>query len=132
MGMRKIQKGVTLIELMIVIVIIGVLTLIAFPSYNQHVVKSNRAAAQAYLMDLAQMEQQVFNDARIYVDNAAALDMEAPERVNDNYVVTFDLATSLPPSFTILASPRTGSQQAGDGVLSIDSSGEKLLGGEAW
>ena len=46
------QKGMTLIELLIVVAIIGILTSIAYPSYQQHVLKSHRATAMADMMKI--------------------------------------------------------------------------------
>lgn len=51
------QQGFSLIELMMVIAIVGILASIAYPLYTNSVVKSNRAAAQSYLMELAQAQQ---------------------------------------------------------------------------
>ena len=50
-------RGFTLIELMIVVAIVGILAGIAYPSYMDHVRKGNRAKAQAFLMDVAQRQQ---------------------------------------------------------------------------
>ena len=51
-GKKKLQKGFTLIELMIVVAIIGVLSAIAIPAYQDYVKKSEVASAVATLKSL--------------------------------------------------------------------------------
>jgi type IV pilus assembly protein PilE len=133
MRLGKSSGGFTLIELMIVVVIVAVLALVAYPAFQSSVIKANRAEAKAYLLDVAQRQQLFFNDTRTYADSAATLNSTAPERVANNYAVTFEIATAdPPPTFTITATPNADTLQANDGVLSINNAGAKEHDGEPW
>jgi type IV pilus assembly protein PilE len=58
--------GFTLIELMIAIVIVSILTAVAFPSYQNYVRQSNRAAAKAILYENAQFMEQFYTENSQY------------------------------------------------------------------
>lgn len=128
---RQRQGGFTLIELMMVVAIIGILAAIGYPSYINSVIKSNRAAAQSHLMDLAQAQQKYFNDARAF-GAKDDLNITEPDRVSASYNVVVTPVVGPPPTFTITATPKAGSRQVGDGVLLIDNTGIKTRGGDAW
>ncbi|TWI71810.1 type IV pilus assembly protein PilE [Desulfobotulus alkaliphilus] len=64
----KNEKGFTLIELMIVIAIIGILSAIAWPQYNNHVLRTGRSDARASLMERAQQAERFFVRNNSYAD----------------------------------------------------------------
>ncbi|MFH0256198.1 type IV pilin protein [Vibrio rumoiensis] len=69
------QKGMTLIELLIALAILGVLTAIAYPSYQEHVLKSHRASVMSDMMkiqlELEQHRTQSGSYDYTVVDNTA-------------------------------------------------------------
>ncbi len=127
---RAGASGFTLIELMIVLLVIGILTAIAYPSYVGSIVKGNRANAQAMLMDAAQRQQQFLLDNRAYASSVADLGISVPDEVSDFYVISIAASDGPPPSFTITAAPKAGGRQASDGTLSIDNVGTKTPTGK--
>lgn len=50
----RMQRGFTLIELMIVVAVVGILTAIALPSYNEYILRGHRAEGRAALLQTAQ------------------------------------------------------------------------------
>ena len=124
----KDAKGFTLIELMIVVAVVGILSMVALPQYQQYVIRGNRAAAEAFMMDVANRQKQFLLDARSYAPDLATLTMTAPTNVSNNYNVTVSapVVAGAPPTFTVTATPVAGSKQANDGTLTLDDLGTKL------
>ena len=125
--------GFTLIELMVTLVIIAILAAIAYPSYQDHLRKGRRAAAQAFLVDTGSRQQQYLLDARNYAVGAGALtalNVTVPANLTSYYAVSVTPgAPTIPPTFTITATPIAGSAQVPDGALTLDHQGNKTRAG---
>jgi type IV pilus assembly protein PilE len=127
------RNGFTLIELMITVAIVAILASIAYPSYQQYIIRSKRSAAQAQMMDIANRQQQFLLANRIYATKdaltASGYALPADVAANYGYTITLpDPATTTVPGFLLTFTP-TGSQ-ARDGDLTLDNQGAKTPAGK--
>jgi type IV pilus assembly protein PilE len=129
--------GFTLIELMIVVVVAALLLLIAYPSYEQYQRRAVRSAAQQWLLDFSQRQEQFFLDRRAYATTIGTapgeLNMQpAPEVFGTppgagpyQWPPRIVLAAGPPPGYTIDIQPVGGGRMAGDGGLALDAAGQR-------
>ena len=118
---------------MITVAIVGVLASLAYPSYAQYIVRSNRSSAVSFVMNLASKQEQYNLDARQYTNQLSLLGAASiPTEVSNNYNVTVTADNTVaPPTYSITATP-TGTQLARDtlcGTLSINQTGLKTISG---
>lgn len=94
--------GFTLIELMIVVAIVGILATVAYPSYLDYVVRSNRSEAPRELVRLANLQEQLFVDSRAYTADMSDLvgTSAVYETPNKHYKIS---ATVVGSTFTLTA-----------------------------
>lgn len=106
----KNSHGFTLIELMVVVVVIGIISAIAIPSYTDYVTRGRIPAATAELATRRVQMEQFFQDNRTYA-NAPACPVAAVA-INDFFNVSCAAAPTA-AAFTLQAVGRAGSAMAG-------------------
>lgn len=122
------MKGFTLLELMIVVAIVGILTAVAYPSYQNYVQQARRADAQADLMQLAQWMERQFTVNGTYRNASGAAPTlpftKSPSDGNDSYY-GLTVATPDASSFTLTAT--ASGAQVGDscGNMTLNQTGAK-------
>lgn len=125
---RHKEQGMTLIELMIVIVIISVLASVALPSWNAMVQKSRRSDAVNILL-LAQVEQEKYRaNNTSYASSMSDLGLSTYDSsAREHYQVTVQSASAT--AYLITAAPNGA--QAGDtecGTFAIRQTGPEHSG----
>ena len=132
------QSGVTLLELMIVVVIIGIIASAAYPLYSQYVVRAKRAAGTTMLLQVADRQQQYFMDNKQYASSLESLGYSANPFMMDDQgalvpiadpdrVYNISLSDTSATSYTATAEPQE--QQAENDTecasLTLTHTGEK-------
>lgn len=122
---RTVPAGFTLIELVIAMAIAAILAAIAYPSYTAFVLRSNRAAAQAEMMNIASLEQQFFLANKRYTDLTGLGNYQLASKVSERYNCSTTATNT--PSFTVTCTPK--GPQSGDGPLVLGSDGSRTRNG---
>lgn len=124
------QKGFTLIELMIVVAVVAVLAMIAIPSYQQYRIKVNRTDMRTEMLQVAQNLQRYQVANKTFANASGNLGFSNsgtknfPATGTALYTLTLDIAADN-RSWTLTAEPIASAMQKGDGSLVLNSKGEK-------
>jgi type IV pilus assembly protein PilE len=135
-------RGFTLIELMIVVAIIAILAGIGYPSYQAYVTRASREACKSELLQLQNLQEKIYLNSSGYATsvttayngrNDGGLGMSSGKTSDNKYAVTISPTSGTAvQSYTITATPVTGSSQAGDGNITVSSSGTRTWGSATW
>jgi type IV pilus assembly protein PilE len=124
MNLRR-QLGLTLIELMVVVAIVGILAAVAYPSYQDSVRRSARADAQSDMAQIVQTAERFFTTNNRYDQDRAAVALvlpfsQSPRTGGARYTLSYNATAT---TYTLTATPAGG--QVGDacGVMTINQLG---------
>lgn len=124
---RRYLGGVTLIELMIVVVIIGMLAAIAYPNYREFAAKAKRNEAKAALLKIAVNQERAYLQNNTYTADLTALGFAITptfETDTGSYDITIPAADTA--NFTATATYKLGGAEALKcRVFTIDGAGIK-------
>jgi len=133
-------SGFTLVELLMTMLVLGILLSIAIPGYKDYLIRANKSAVKATMLEIASRQEQYMMISGAY-GTLAQLSYTVPAEVNAAFVVqvtpgtnTGSTITALQglPTFTVTASGRAGTIQEGHPAagaatqLSINQFGLKL------
>ncbi len=130
MQMRNTQRGITLIELMIVVVVISILAAVAYPNYQEFVARAKRNEAKAALLQLATNQERFYLNNNAFTDDVRDLGFASADAgetaitENDYYTITVTAADA--SNFTATATYRFGAPESDRcRVFTIDGRGDK-------
>jgi type IV pilus assembly protein PilE len=142
------DRGFTLVELIVAMVILATLAAIAIPSYSIYVLKSHRTEAKSALLDLASLEERYFSTAGTYSLNPTDLGYNYPAGtsfpVGTGYynITNITVVPAVPPTglipggtpatYSITATATAVGQQTNDtscATFTINSGGQQTATG---
>lgn len=119
--------GITLIELMIVIVVLGVLAAVAYPNYRDFAARAKRNEARAALLQIATNQERFYLNNKTYTVDMKNLGFPVAANFRTetgSYVVTINAANAA--TYTATATYQNADAEAGKCLtLTINSTGIK-------
>lgn len=132
--LKKKLLGLTLIELMMTVAIIGILGAIALPAYQEHVRRTNRAEAKGILLEMAQLLERNYTESHRYDLKSDATNFtlpvtQSPRTGTAKYTIRFAAGTLTRNSYTLEAVPTGTMANDACATLTLTHTGRKGVTG---
>jgi type IV pilus assembly protein PilE len=119
----KSKRGITLVELLVVVAIVAILAGIAVPLYTSYLTRARRADAKTALEQLRASQEMFRAEKGYYSTNLTQLVTSwGAQSVSGDYAITMNTATAT--TYIAEAAPNTA-RQLSDGSLFINQNGTK-------
>lgn len=128
--MLRKMRGVTLLELMIVVMIVGILAAIAYPNYRDAAARAKRNEAKAALLQIATNQERFYLNNNTYTNDMTQLGFDASDNwVTGSGTYTVDVSGANAQNYTATAlyNP-TDNEATKCGNFAIDGRGTRTSG----
>lgn len=114
--MKNVQKGFTLLELLIAVAILSILTLIAYPSYKAYTRRIRLSEVKSTLLMNAQNLER-------YYRQKGTFDNYDPKKLKQNKYFNITLSKVNPDHFTLKATPNPTTNDGETCVVTLNDGG---------
>lgn len=130
-GCKAPRAGFTLVELLVVMVIVTVLAMIAYPTYRAQVERTRRADAQSVLVQAAQYMERLYTENGCYNVGTSGCGgtpslpyTKSPIDGTDSFYAIKVQSVSA-TAYVLRATPVAGGPEASAGILEITDAGRR-------
>lgn len=135
MPLKHNMRGITLIELMIVVVVVSILAAVAFPNYQEFSARAKRNEAKAALLQIATNQERFYLNNNTFTQDMTALGFSADPFTSDTGSYVIDVTSADATNYSATATYQFGGSEAGKCLtFTVDGRGEKTSGpqGDCW
>ncbi|MEO8017904.1 MAG: type IV pilin protein [Pseudomonadota bacterium] len=128
------SRGISLLELLIVLVIVGIIGALVLPGYRQYLLRINRTEAMTALMQVQGAEESFYQRHNTYTGNIFAAPpggLAMPASIANRYRLSVAVATD-GQTYIATATPAPGGAQEADEdclAFSVDARGRRAVSG---